>query len=109
MKVYISGPITNPQTGKPHENARKLFEQAESQVAAFGHEPVNPFNNGLQDDATYEEHLCRDIFMLLKCDAIYLLKDWANSMGARIEANIAAERGMEILHQPEFTEVPSKI
>lgn len=109
MKVYISGPITDPQTGKPAENARELFAQAERQVASFGHEPVNPFNNGLSDDSTYEEHLCRDIFMLLGCDAIYLLKNWNNSMGARIEANIATERGMEILHQPDFTEFSSRM
>lgn len=105
MKIYISGPIS----GIPEDRVREVFAQAEKQIEAFGHEPVNPLNNGLDASATWEEHMARDVYMLLGCDAIYLLKNWGNSQGARIEANIATERGMEVIHQPEYATHESKL
>lgn len=98
MKIYISGKIS----GLPTEDVKAKFEKAEKQVEAFGHLPVNPFSNGLANDASWEEHMAKDIYMLLGCDGIYLLKDWSDSVGSRIEAYIAQERGFEIIHQPEY-------
>lgn len=98
MKVYISGKITGQD---PVQTAEK-FRQAGRQVAAFGHEPVSPLDNGLSPDAPWREHIARDIAMLLECDGIYLLRDWSESPGARIELNIAQECGFEIMEQPEY-------
>ena len=98
MKIYLSGPIT----GLPLEETKAKFAQAAKQVEAFGHEPVNPFDNGLDNSNTWEEHMAVDIAMLLKCEGIYLLKGWKGSKGARIERNIADENGLEIINQPEI-------
>lgn len=98
MKIYISGKISD----LPTETCRNKFEQAEAQVRAFGHEPVSPLRNGLPENAPWEEHMARDIYMLLGCDGIYLLKDWNDSPGARIEEFAARERGLEIIHQPDY-------
>lgn len=97
MKIYISGMIT----GCPIEAAREKFDQAARQIEAFGHTPVNPFDNGLDPSATWEQQIVKDIELLLGCDAIYLLKDWEQSRGARIEENVAREYGLEIIPQPE--------
>ena len=78
-------------------------------IRAFGHEPVNPTNNGLGSEASWNEHLVADVALLLECDAIYLLKDWGDSRGSRIEANIAEECGLQIVHQPEYATYESRM
>lgn len=75
MKWYISGKIS----GLPTDQVTAKFKQAEQQIRAFGHEPVNPTNNGLGSEASWNEHLVADVALLLECDAIYLLKDWATA------------------------------
>lgn len=98
MKIYISGKIS----GLPTEECEAKFRQAEAQLRAFGHEPVSPYSNGLADDAPWEEHMARDIYMLLQCEGIYLLHDWNDSTGSRIEAYTAQERGLAVIHQPNI-------
>ncbi len=48
MKWYISGKIS----GLPTDQVTAKFKQAEQQIRAFGHEPVNPTNNGLGSEAS---------------------------------------------------------
>ena len=105
MKVYISGKIT----GVPVDIATAKFQQAEQQVMAYGYEPVNPMKNGIDASEPWEKHMAADVPMLLECEAIYLLTDWSDSKGARIEANIAQECGMEIMYQPEYGAYTSKL
>ena len=45
-----------------------------------------------------------DISALMKCDAIYMLNDWGQSRGARIEYVIAKELGLEIIYEGEFNQ-----
>lgn len=104
MKMYISGKITD----LPTEQVAAKFEQAEQQIKSYGHEPVNPLNNGVDATEHWNKHIVADIALLLECDAIYLLRDWGDSKGARIEANIAGECGLEIIHQPDFATYKSK-
>ena len=105
MKWYISGKIS----GLPTDQVTAKFQQAEQQIRAFGYEPVNPINNGLGSEASWNEHLVADIALLLECDAIYLLKDWGDSRGSRIEANIAEECGLQIVHQPLYATYESRM
>ena len=56
MKWYISGKIS----GLPTDQVTAKFKQAEQQIRAFGHEPVNPTNNGLGSEASWNEHLVAD-------------------------------------------------
>lgn len=87
MKIYISGKIS----GKEPE-ARNEFLSAEHALLEAGHQPVNPFRNGLTEDDTWERHLAVDIIDLLGCDAIMQLPGWEDSRGARLEAEIAKRR-----------------
>ena len=64
---------------------------------------------GLGSEASWNEHLVADVALLLECDAIYLLKDWGDSRGSRIEANIAEECGLQIVHQPEYATYESRM
>ncbi len=63
--------------------------------------PVNPLKNGLPNIATWDQHMVRDIELLLTCDSICLLPDWQQSKGARIEAFIAMEKEMPKVYLPD--------
>ena len=93
MKVYISGKIS----GLPISEVQRNFSEAERHLEEIGHEPVNPTKN---DDQTknWSEHMVDDIEMLMGCEAIYLLDNWEDSKGARIEYRIAVELGLEIIN-----------
>lgn len=91
------------------EAVREKFARAEQQVAAFGHTPVNPLNNGQPSEASWARQMTASIGMLFECDAIYLLHDWKESRGARIERNIADEMGFEIIEQPKYAYYDGKM
>lgn len=84
MKIYISGKITGIE-----DEARVLFEQAENELLAEGHEPVNPMKLNHEHDKRWESYMKTDIKALCDCDAIYKLPNWRDSVGATIEGFIA--------------------
>lgn len=98
MKIYIAGKIS----GLDYEEALATFAQAERNLQGLGFDPVNPTKeNGLDGDGKqYEwiEYMRRDIPHLLSCEAIYLLPNWQDSKGARLEKHIAEELGMQIIY-----------
>ena len=71
-KVYISGAIAHYNI----DERKGAFLDAENRLRAMGFNPVNPFKNGLPDEAHWREHMRADIRLLLDCEYIYMLKDW---------------------------------
>ena len=98
-KIYISGPIS----GVSLETAYNNFTNAEVQLLEEDYEPVNPFNNGLPSNATWEEHMRADLKLLLDCDAIYMLEGWEKSRGARIEYALAVDLKMDVQYQCRYS------
>lgn len=94
MKIYISGQIS----GQPLDAAKARFAKAAEIVEDAGCTPVNPFDSVVDDNASWEEHMVRDIEMLFGCDAILQLGGWRKSKGARIESNIAYEIGIKFCY-----------
>lgn len=93
-RVYISGPISNFDLSKQ----KRIFALAAICLKQDGYEPVNPFDNGLPDEASYHDHMKADIQMLLSCNYIYLLDGWEHSEGARLEKHIAEKCGIKQLN-----------
>ncbi len=97
LKFYIAGKIS----GLDYEEAWNNFKAAEIALETLGHGSVNPMReNGLDGDGNehpWAEYMRRDIPHLLRCDGIYLLSNWKDSKGARLERHIAEELGMEII------------
>ncbi|HOG36782.1 MAG TPA: DUF4406 domain-containing protein [Paludibacteraceae bacterium] len=89
LKIYISGPMS----GMPKLNIA-AFETIKKALETIGADVYTPHQNGLPKDATYNEHLVRDIELLLSCDAIYQLQGWQESTGAQIEMFIAKRMGL---------------
>ena len=94
MKIYISGQIT----GLKLVDARALFERAEILLQERGYIPVNPMKlNPHTVGKTWKEYMLDDLNALFDCEAIYLLDNWQDSKGARIEYQVAKEMDMVIL------------
>jgi hypothetical protein len=60
---------------------------------------VNPLN--LHDDLSkpWEDLMAKDIAELLRCEMIYMLHDWHQSRGARIEYAVAREAGILVVFE----------
>ena len=95
-RIYISGKIT----GLHLTEAKFNFFEAEKHLRLRGLTPINPFNIvNYEEDKHWEEYMIECIRVLFKCDAIFMLKNWKDSKGARIERHIAEEMGMQIMYE----------
>ena len=97
--IYISGKIS----GLPIKEVISKFQAACDKLRRFGLEPMNPLNNGLPLDADWADQMGKDISILLRCDAIYLLPDYLESEGAQIELAVARQRQMPIFIDATIT------
>lgn len=81
MKIYISIPITGQDIEQVE--ARLIF--AKAVLKKKGHTPVSPLDVSDNPDASYAEHMGRDISALLECDAVVFLEGWQESKGCALE------------------------
>lgn len=92
MRVYISGKITGIE-----DTAHQLFEAAEIELQKQGFKTVNPLKLNHVHDKSWESYMKEDVKALCDCDAIYLLDNWKDSKGAKIERKIAEYLGLIVL------------
>ena len=91
-KIFISGGITNCSDYKEH------FAKVEKMLTEKGYAVLNPaiFPAGL----TQEEYMRMCIPMLQICDEVYMLDNWKQSEGAKIEHSLAEQAGKTIHYEP---------
>ena len=108
IRIYISGAIT----GLPYDEAKGNFAKAETdairlvgKMASASKEIVlvNPMKLEHKTDATWEDYMEVDIAALLRCDMIYMMKNWQNSKGARVEHAIAIELGLLVIFESKHS------
>ena len=92
-KVYISGSISKDPDYREH------FRAAEEKLRGLGMKVFNPAKFEADPDKTWEDYMRKDIAELMRCKAIYLLKGWKKSRGARIEYTIAKELGYMVIFE----------
>jgi hypothetical protein len=97
MKLYISGKIT----GLPIEEAKASFKSAVSEVESLGYEAINPMVEvPFNEEFKWVDYMLPNIAILLrKGDGVFMLKNWEDSKGARIEHYIAVETKQIIIYQ----------
>jgi hypothetical protein len=101
MKVYISGKIS----GLPMQSVEDKFQAHASLLDAKGYTPINPLDvSPFHESKQWHHYMGDDLAALLTCDAIYMLKDWGQSKGARIEYQVAKEMGLKVMFEGEFNQ-----
>lgn len=79
--IYISGKIG----GLPILEASKKFAKAEQDLRHLGLKVINPMNLGISH-WTYDEQIAKCLEVIENhATAIYLLSDWKDSKGAKLE------------------------
>ena len=106
MRVYISGKMHGV-----HNYNRGQFDRWTRQLKELGFDAVNPMEIG-DSIATPEEIdsspelvekvLEADIAALRKCDAIFMLRGWETSEGARLELKVALDMNIPIMQEITF-------
>lgn len=95
--VYIAGPIST----QPIQVAQKKFHDAQQFLKQVYQHVLNPLNNNLPENATWEEHMAEDLEMLRRAHDVYFLKGWKQSKGATLEHAVAKRLNKNIIYQPE--------
>ena len=95
MKIYISGAITGT------DDYMERFAKAEKELTEQGYSVVNParVNAQLPEDTSYEEYMKMSFCMIDMCEAIYMLRGFEKSRGAKRELEFAKSEGMEIIYE----------
>ncbi len=107
--IYIAGPITAPTFYQICRNIRKA-EDAAFKLLKRGwavicpHKNTESFTGGLHrnSEVDFEAWMVRDLCILARCDAIYMLKGWEKSRGSKREHKYAKELGITILDEQAF-------
>ena len=100
-KIYISGPIS----GYDINERKDAFAKAQEVLELCGYEVRNPFDNGLDREASTHEHMRADLKMLLDCDeenAARLRRDTDTErleQERRMQRRVAVRRGRRIENQ----------
>ena len=79
MKIYIAGKITDDK------NYKSKFKRAEKLLRSLGHSVMNPAWIVPSDEFRWEDYMQISAIMQGRCNAVYFLKDWKESKGAKIE------------------------
>ena len=93
-KIYISGKITGL------DNFRYLFLSAENSLSKKGFTVINPCDLPEYHDKTWKSYMKVDLEALKGCDYVFMLNNWKDSRGARVEHRLAKMWGKTIIYQP---------
>ncbi|KQR50128.1 DUF4406 domain-containing protein [Acidovorax sp. Leaf160] len=92
-RIYVAGPMSGyPQLNFP------AFHAAAAALREAGHHVENPAEINADPNAAWLDCMRADIARLVTCDAVYMLPGWEQSRGARIEQQLAAGLGLDVLH-----------
>jgi hypothetical protein len=111
MKVYLSGKMTGLSEEKIWKNFRIVETWLASKKTNAGGEPIESIMNPAVTYAmqkysafSYEDWLHIDFAMLDACDAVCLLPNWKDSMGAKREVAYAYKHGKEVFYPEKLPE-----
>lgn len=84
-KLYISIPIS----GKDITEVKLHLDFVKNRLISKLYDPVTPFDVSPDSNASYAEHMGRDIQALLECDAVFFCRGWQDSKGCQAEYEVA--------------------
>jgi nucleoside 2-deoxyribosyltransferase len=94
-KIYIAGPIT----GYDIEERKAKFQRHQLFLEDNGFEVINPMELPHKHDKTWTSYMKECIEALVKCDCIYMLKDFEISSEASLEFYLATQLSIKIFFE----------
>lgn len=94
--IYISGKISGME-----EQAKAIFDDAEKKLKEKGYAVLNPMKLPHEHDKSWVSYMVECIRAMAQCDSIFMLSNWHESRGARVEHEIALRKRMRIFYQSE--------
>lgn len=89
MKLYIAGKITD------NPGYKEQFAEAEKALREQGHTTMNPAV--LPEGFEHHEYMKICFSMIDVCEGLYLLDNWQDSKGAKMELEYAIPKGKTIV------------
>lgn len=94
--IYISGKITDSDPEVQKQNLARFFEVERE----LGVPCLNPATHGDSPDRSYESYLIQDLILIFENKPdLYMLKDWEQSRGARLEHELALQLNLNISYE----------
>lgn len=90
-KIYIAGKISGLN------NYREVFKVAEDKLTSEGNAVMNPAV--LNEGFPYKAYMPICLTMLEACEAVYMLSNWTDSKGAKVEHEYAKIQGKQIIYE----------
>ncbi|MBE9468996.1 MAG: DUF4406 domain-containing protein [Bacteroidetes bacterium] len=90
--IYLAGKVT----GIEYEKCLRKFDVYELLLKSSEYNVTNPMHH-ISKHASWEEAMEISMELLKTCDAIFLIKDWINSKGAKQELIYALQHDYEII------------
>ncbi len=97
MKVYIAGKIT----GLPEYRFKPKFANAEQAFLILKYQVVNPVKLDHNHDKKWKSYMRVCLRALKTCDFIFMLNDWQESEGAKMEHWFALRYNIKVIYQPK--------
>ncbi len=100
MKIYVAGPMSGlPEFNFPmFQKAVDVLREADPDWEVISPHELDVVWGSQEKKWTWRRYMERDLAILIHCDAIALLPGWITSKGARLEAHVARELGLERWH-----------
>jgi hypothetical protein len=95
MKIYVAGKIT----GLDRNEVEMKFSKAKVQLIKAGHSVFIPTVLPVYEDVQHEDYLHICYSMIDVCNAVYMLDNWRESIGARKELQYASDWGKKIIYE----------
>ncbi len=99
MKIYIAGKIT----GLEESEIQDKFFKAKISLTKSGHKTMSPAVLTANAGFEHEDYMHICYAMIDVCDAVYMLSDWQQSKGARMELQYACDHRKKILYEDPGT------
>lgn len=99
--IYVAGAFT-AKTKKQVRANIALARKAAEELWLEGFAVICPHLNcpeGFEKTIGYEQLLAGDLEMIKRCDAVYFLKNWEKSSGARREHQFVLDNGITRRYQ----------
>lgn len=110
-KVYLSGPIT----GLDRKDYMERFRLANNKLRENGYDTCNPTKTWacrwpwFYKLVGYKLTLCYDLWLLMRCDAVYFLPECTESVGSCIEQQVAYHMHIKSLTYAESRQATAEV